>query len=684
MMVENKLLEPISVLKGVGSETEELLNDVGIYTIQDLLEYFPYRYDDNSLRDLEDVKHDERVTVEGRVHSEPSLTFFGKKRSRLTFRLLVGRYLLSVVCFNRPYFKNKLAIDSTVTVTGKWDKHRQTITVQQLTFGPKQELSGIEPIYSVKGKLTVKGMRKFVSLALSNYLNDIEEILPIDLLQKYKLITRREALQTIHNPEEKEHLKLARRRFVYEEFLLFQLKMQALRKVQREQSKGAVHHYSKEKHQKFIDALPFPLTNAQSRVVNDILHDMTSPYRMNRLLQGDVGSGKTVVAAIAIYAAVLSGNQAALMVPTEILAEQHADSLLRLFEPFNVTVALLTSSVKGKKRRELFEKVANNEIKLLIGTHALIQDEIKFHKLGLVITDEQHRFGVEQRRMLREKGEYTDVLFMTATPIPRTLAITAFGEMDVSIIDELPAGRKTIETYWVKPTMLERILAFIEKEVSKGRQAYVICPLIEESDKLDVQNALDVYSMLTHYYQGRFQVGLMHGRLSSEEKDSVMRDFSQNEIHVLVSTTVVEVGVNVPNATMMVIYDAERFGLSQLHQLRGRVGRGSEQSYCILLADPKSETGKERMKIMTETNDGFVLSERDLELRGPGDFFGKKQSGMPIFKVADMVHDYRALEVARQDATELIQSKAFWNDEKYELLRDYLYQSGILDGEKLD
>ncbi len=684
LMVMNKLLEPISVLKGVGNETSELLNDVGIYTIQDLLEYFPYRYDDNSLRDLEDVKHDERVTVEGRVHSEASLTFFGKKRSRLTFRLLVGKYLLSVVCFNRPYFKNKLTIDSTVTVTGKWDKHRQTITVQQLSFGPKKEQSGIEPVYSIKGKLTVKGIKKFVSLALSAYLNDIKEILPDDLLQKYKLLTRREALYTIHTPHEKEDLKLARRRFVYEEFLLFQLKMQALRKIQREQSKGVMHKFSREKHQQFIDSLPFPLTNAQSRVVNEILQDMTSPYRMNRLLQGDVGSGKTVVAAIAFYAAVLSGYQGALMVPTEILAEQHADSLVQLFEPYNVTVALLTSSVKGKKRRELLENVENNEIQLLIGTHALIQDDIKFHKLGLVITDEQHRFGVEQRRMLREKGEHTDVLFMTATPIPRTLAITAFGEMDVSVIDELPAGRKAIETYWVKPSMLERILVFIEKELSKGRQAYVICPLIEESDKLDVQNALDVHSMLTSYYKGRFQIGLMHGRLSSDEKDSVMRSFSQNEVNVLVSTTVVEVGVNVPNATTMIIYDAERFGLSQLHQLRGRVGRGSEQSYCILLADPKSETGKERMKIMTETNDGFVLSERDLELRGPGDFFGKKQSGMPIFKVADMVHDYRALEVARQDATELIQSKAFWEEEKYEPLRVYLHQSGILKGEKLD
>jgi len=680
----NTLSQPISSLKGVGDETEQLLNEIGIYTIEDLLEYFPYRYEDNNLKDLADVNHEERVTVEGKVHSEPLLTFFGKKKSRLTFRLLVGRYLVTVTCFNRPYFKKKLAINGIVTVSGKWDKHRQTITAQELTFGPKKSENGIEPVYSVKGKLTVKGMRKFVSIALNSYLNDVKDILPQELLQKYKLLPRKEAIKIVHHPEVHEQLNQARRRFIYEEFLLFQLKMQALRKVQRENSKGLNHIFPQEKLDVFIESLPFSLTQAQLRVINEILVDMKSSYRMNRLLQGDVGSGKTVIAAIAFYAAILSGYQGALMVPTEILAEQHAESLVKLFERFEVNVELLTSSVKGKRRRELLEKLKNNEIQLLIGTHALIQDEIEFHKLGLVITDEQHRFGVEQRRMLREKGAHTDVLFMTATPIPRTLAITAFGEMDVSVIDELPAGRKTIETYWVKPTMLERILTFIEKEVAKGRQAYVICPLIEESEKLDVQNAIDVHSMLTHFYKGRYQVGLMHGRLSSEEKDEVMRSFSQNNVNILVSTTVVEVGVNVPNATIMVIYDAERFGLSQLHQLRGRVGRGSEQSYCILLSDPKSEAGKERMKIMTETNDGFVLSERDLELRGPGDFFGKKQSGMPIFKVADMVHDYRALEVARQDAVHLIQSKSFWEDSKYEELRKYLRQSGVLDGEKLD
>ncbi|WP_418937040.1 ATP-dependent DNA helicase RecG [Metabacillus fastidiosus] len=682
--MKNRLDEPISVLRGIGDETEILLHEMGIRTIQHLIEYFPYRYEDYKLRDLAEVKHDERVTVEGKVHSEPLLTYFGKNRSRLSIRVLVGNYLITATCFNRPYYKSKLELNMTVTVSGKWDKHRQTITVQEIKFGPQELKQELEPVYSVKGKLTVKAMRKFISLAMQQFSEDIVENLPEEMLTQYKLLTRIDAIKTIHRPIEHENLKHARRRFVYEEFLLFQLKMQALRKIQREQSAGNAHQINEQKLNEFIDSLPFPLTTAQRRVVDEILTDLKSPYRMNRLLQGDVGSGKTVVAAIALYAAILSGYQGALMVPTEILAEQHAESLFKLFEKFDVNLALLSSSVKGKRRRELLERLKANEIDILIGTHALIQDEVDFHKLGLVITDEQHRFGVEQRRILREKGESPDVLFMTATPIPRTLAITAFGEMDVSVIDELPAGRKTIETYWVKPDTLERILQFIEKELKQGRQAYVICPLIEESEKLDVQNAIDVHSTLTFFYNGRYKVGLMHGRLSADEKEQVMREFSENETGILVSTTVVEVGVNVPNATVMVIYDAERFGLSQLHQLRGRVGRGDAQSYCILLADPKSETGKERMRIMTETNDGFVLSERDLELRGPGDFFGKKQSGMPEFKVADIVHDYRALEVARNDAAKLINSDAFWNDPKYELLRDSLEDSGVLDGEKLD
>ncbi|MDR6124217.1 ATP-dependent DNA helicase RecG [Bacillus sp. SLBN-46] len=678
------LNQSITVLKGIGEETAEIFSEMKIFTIQDLLEYFPYRYEDYSLKELTEVQHDEKVTVEGKVHSEPSLVYYGRKKSKLTFRLFVGSYLIKVVFFNQPYLKNKIMMNETITITGKWDAHRQTITANEMQAGPNAKTKDFEPVYSLRGKLTIKGMRKFIHLAFQQYGGELEETLPSVFVKKYRLLGRQEALRVMHFPDSPEEVKQARRRFVYEEFLLFQLKMQALRKFEREHSPGVEQNYDLTKVKDFIEGLPFPLTNAQKRVVNEVLSELKSKLRMNRLLQGDVGSGKTVVAAIGLYASVTAGYQGALMVPTEILAEQHAESLKNLLEPFKVKCELLTSSVKGKRRREILQELAEGKVDILIGTHALIQDEVIFKKLGFVITDEQHRFGVEQRRVLREKGENPDVLFMTATPIPRTLAITVFGEMDVSIIDEMPAGRKAIETYWAKPEMLERVLSFVEKELRKGHQAYVICPLIEESDKLDVQNAIDVHTTLNHYFQDRYKVGLMHGRLSSEEKDSVMKAFSMNEVQVLVSTTVVEVGVNVPNATMMVIYDAERFGLSQLHQLRGRVGRGSDQSYCILLANPKSEVGQERMRIMTETTDGFVLSEKDLELRGPGDFFGRKQSGVPEFKVADMVHDYRALETARNDAAMLIQSDVFWNEPDYEYLRKKLEESGVLEGEKLD
>ncbi len=678
------LKQPVTAVKGIGPEKAETLAEMNILTIEELLEYLPYRYEDYRLRDLSEVKHEEKVTVEGKVHGEPSLVYHGRKKSRLTVRLLVDRYLVKVVFFNQPYLKQKMSINEMITVTGKWDQHRQTITANEMTSGPYSKEKEFEPVYAVKGTITVKMIRRLIKLAFSQYGNEVKEILPDELLKQYKLMSRMDALRTMHFPLGAEEAKQARRRFVYEEFLLFQLKMQALRKIEREQTPGKKQNYDLERLKKFIDSLPFPLTHAQKRVVNEILGDMKQPYRMNRLLQGDVGSGKTMVAAISLYAGITAGFQGALMVPTEILAEQHAESLSGLLSPFGVNVQLLTSSVKGKRRREILELLKNGDIDVLIGTHALIQDEVYFSNLGLVITDEQHRFGVEQRRILREKGENPDVLFMTATPIPRTLAITAFGEMDVSVIDEMPAGRKAIETYWAKQEMLDRVLGFMDKELSQGRQAYVICPLIEESDKLDVQNAIDVHSTLSMYFHERYKVGLMHGRLSSAEKEEVMKAFSANQVQVLVSTTVVEVGVNVPNATFMLIYDAERFGLSQLHQLRGRVGRGSEQSYCILLADPKSEIGKERMRIMTETNDGFVLSEKDLELRGPGDFFGKKQSGLPEFKVADMVHDYRALETARADAASLVQSSAFWTSEKYLGLRMYLEGTGALAGEKLD
>ncbi|MET3505082.1 ATP-dependent DNA helicase RecG [Halalkalibacter oceani] len=676
--------QPVTAVKGIGEETAKLLEGLRIYTVEDLLHHFPFRYEDYKHKEIHEVKHEERVTVVGRVQSEPSVRYYGKKKNRLTFRLLVNQVLVTVAFFNRAFLKNQIRPGEEVTVTGKWDQHRMTIAGSELRQGKVERDETIMPIYSVSGSLTTKAIRKYIKQALVQFGSYLPELIPAEQRNAYKLPPKADAVKALHFPDDAEAMKHGRRRMVYEEFLCFQLKMQAFKKANREQGEGREIVVATEKVNSFIRQLPFPLTNAQQKAVDEVLADLASPYRMNRLLQGDVGSGKTVVAAICMYAVIEAGYQAALMVPTEILAEQHVGSMKALFEPLGIRVELLAGSVKGKKRRERQAAIEAGEVEVIVGTHALIQEDVRFHNLGLVITDEQHRFGVEQRRILRNKGENPDVLFMTATPIPRTLAISVFGDMDVSIIDEMPAGRKVIETYWAKPDMLERVLEFIAKEIEAGRQAYVICPLIEESDKIDVQNAIDVYHLLQQYFQDRCEVGLMHGRLSADEKETVMEAFSKNDVQILVSTTVVEVGVNVPNATVMVIYDAERFGLAQLHQLRGRVGRGDQQSYCILLADPKSEVGKERMRIMTETNDGFVLSERDLELRGPGDFFGAKQSGLPDFKVADVVHDYRALEVARQDARALLDSPQFWTEERFAGLRHYLEEQGVFDGEKLD
>lgn len=451
----------------------------------------------------------------------------------------------------------------------------------------------------------------------------------------------------------------------------------------RKRGDGIVHQVNGETIRNFAATLPFELTDGQKKVVNEIMSDMRQPAAMNRLLQGDVGSGKTVVAAIALYCTIKAGHQGALMVPTEILAEQHLRSLQKLFADTGIEVALLTGSLTEKKRRDVLAGLQMGMIDILVGTHALIQDDVFFRSLGLVVTDEQHRFGVNQRSILRRKGMNPDVLTMTATPIPRTLAITAFGDMDVSTIKERPHGRKPIKTYWVKHDMMERVLGFIRREVGEGRQAYVICPLIEESDKLDVQNAIDLYVQMQQAFPD-LKVGLLHGRLSASEKDEVMRGFGANETQLLVATTVVEVGVDVPNATLIIIMDAERFGLSQLHQLRGRVGRGAHQSFCVLVADPKSENGRERMKVMTETNDGFEVSRRDLELRGPGDFFGTKQSGLPEFKIADMAAEYEMLELARDDAAELTGRDDFWTNPLFERMRVQLLKDQIFQGEQLD
>ena len=663
-------------IKGIGPKRLTLLEELNIHTVEDLVLYLPTRYEDNTVIDLNQAEDQSTVTVQGEVYSTPAVAFFGGNKSKLTVHIMVNNIAVKCVFFNQPYLKKKIELHGTVTVKGKWNRAKQEINGNRMFFNEQttQDDVQLEPVYRIKEGIKQKQIRDNIRQALEDV--TIHEWLSDDLREKYKLETLEYTLRTLHHPKDKQSLLRARRTYAFTELFMFELRMQWLNRLEKTSDEAIEIDYDINKVKEFIDRLPFELTDAQKASVNEIFRDLKAPIRMHRLLQGDVGSGKTVVAAICMYALKTAGYQSALMVPTEILAEQHAESLIELFRD-TMNVALLTGSVKGKKRRILLEQLENGSIDCLIGTHALIQDDVIFENVGLVITDEQHRFGVNQRQSLREKGAMTNVLFMTATPIPRTLAISVFGEMDVSSIKQLPKGRKPIITSWAKHEQYDQVLTQMTSELRKGRQAYVICPLIESSEHLeDVQNVVALYESLQQYY-GTEKVGLLHGKLTAEEKDDVMQRFSNHEIDILVSTTVVEVGVNVPNATFMMIYDADRFGLSTLHQLRGRVGRSEHQSYCVLIASPKTETGIERMTIMTQTTDGFELSERDLEMRGPGDFFGVKQSGLPDFLVANIVEDYRMLEVARDEAAQLIQTGQFFQN-NYTQLRNFI-QNNLLD-----
>jgi ATP-dependent DNA helicase RecG len=660
-----ELADSISVLPGVGPKRAENLQELGIETIEDLLTYYPFRYEDIQEKDLNEIQDQEKVTLKGLVVSEPVVSRFGYKKSRLTFRMMQEHAVINVSFFNQPFLKDKVILSEEIAVYGKWDAKRKALNGMKI-LASKEEGEDFAPIYHVNKKVRQSTLIQLIRQGFSTYKPLIEENLPITLLEKYRLMPRQDAMFAMHFPNNPEESHQAKRRIVFEEFLLFQLKMQGLKKQEKAEKNGLAIQYDVARLKEFTKKLPFELTNAQKKVTNEICRDLMSPQHMQRLLQGDVGSGKTVVAAIALYATMTAGFQGALMVPTEILAQQHMESLNQLFDPLEVKIALLTSSTKAKERRIILEELANGELDIIVGTHALIQQDVIFHRLGLVITDEQHRFGVNQRKILRKKGLKPDVLFMTATPIPRTLAITAFGEMDVSIIDEMPAGRIPIETRWIRPPQLDTVLEWMTKELAAGHQAYIICPLIEESEALDVKNATEIFEHMSAFFAPEYQVGLLHGKMKNQAKEEIMHEFKENRLQVLVSTTVIEVGVNVPNATVMLIMDADRFGLAQLHQLRGRVGRGSEASYCILVANPKNELGVERMKIMTETNNGFVLSERDLELRGPGEVFGARQSGIPQFAVGDIVTDFNVLEVARQEASSIWKIPQWWHLPEYQ------------------
>ena len=657
------LADPVTVLAGVGQKRADSLASLGIHTIEDLLTYYPFRYEDIQERNLNEIQDQEKVTLKGLVVSPPVMSRFGYKKSRLQFRMMQEHEVFNVSFFNQPYLKDKVILSEEIAVYGKWDAKRKALNGMKILGS--QSPDDFSPIYHVNKSIRQTTLVDLIRRGFSEYGDLIEENLPLSLIEKYRLLDRPTAVRSMHFPQNHEENHQAKRRMVFEEFFFFQMQLQGLKKAEKSEKNGLEILYDVERLKQFTKKLPFELTMAQKRVTNEICRDLRNPHHMQRLLQGDVGSGKTVVAAIALYATVTAGFQGALMVPTEILAQQHMESLSQLFDPNEVTVALLTGSTKAKERRERLERLENGEIDIVVGTHALIQEGVAFQNLGLVITDEQHRFGVNQRKVLREKGWRPDVLFMTATPIPRTLAITAYGEMDVSVIDELPAGRIPIETRWVRTPQLDSVLEWTYKELRRGHQMYVICPLIEESESLDVKNAVEIYEKLRELFAPEYEVGLLHGKMKNQEKDQIMETFKENQLQILVSTTVIEVGVNVPNATVMLIMDADRFGLAQLHQLRGRVGRGSEASYCILVANPKNELGVERMKIMTETTNGFILSEKDLELRGPGEVFGFRQSGLPEFAIADLVTDGNVLEVAREEAA------AIWQIKDWQLLPEY-------------
>lgn len=669
------LHQPLSVLPGIGPKSAEKYKKLGIETVEDLLLYFPFRYEDFKSKNVLDLEDGEKAVVSGIVATPANVQYYGYKRNRLRFTIKQGELVLAVSFFNQPYLADKIELGQTVAVFGKWDKAKGALTGMKLLAQVDDDL---QPVYRLSQGVSQSALVKVIKTAFEAGLDQLlEENLPQILMDKYHLLSRRQAVRAMHFPKDLEEYKQALRRVKFEELLFFQLQLQVLKEENRSVGQGIVLDWDKKKLKALQAKLPFTLTEAQERSLNEILADMRSPYHMNRLLQGDVGSGKTVVAGLAMYAAVTAGKQAALMVPTEILAEQHLQSLTSLFP--SLRILLLTGSLKAAERRERLEFVQTGQVDLIVGTHALIQEGVRFHDLGLVIIDEQHRFGVAQRRILREKGQNPDVLMMTATPIPRTLAITAFGDMDVSIIDQMPAGRKEIITRWVKHQQLNLVLDWLVKEIQKGSQAYVISPLIEESEALDLKNAIALEEELIAYFGDRARIALLHGKMKGEEKEAIMQAFKQGEIDLLVSTTVIEVGVNVPNANVMIIMDADRFGLSQLHQLRGRVGRGDKQSYAVLVANPKTESGKRRMKIMTETTNGFVLAEEDLKLRGSGEIFGTRQSGIPEFQVANLIEDYPILEEARKVAVQVVTTPNWRDHPDWHCLSLYLEQKEHLD-----
>ncbi len=638
-----------------------LLENMGIHNIKDLVLYFPYRYE---VIEPTELINQEKVIIEATLIDQPKV-FFKGRLSRLTFTVLYKDLPLKVAIFNRHFLKAHMHEGMTLTLIGKYTQKNHSLVASEMKLQPLDQLEGITPVYTVKGKMTQKSLRGYINKALHFYQNHILDILPDYLIQQYHLISRQEAYFKIHQPHQNSDVIQAIRYLKYEEFFKFQLTMNYIKQYHHEHV-GMIKEIDDKKLQQFINQLPFSLTKDQSTAVEEIITDLKSDKLMYRFVQGDVGSGKTVVGAIGLYANYLAGYQGAMMAPTEILALQHYQSLTHLFKNTDVKIGLLTGHLSQKEKNELYLQIAQGDIDLIVGTHALFQEKVQYQNLGLVITDEQHRFGVEQRKALKDKGQKVDFLVMSATPIPRTLAMSLYGDMDVSTIQSMPRGRKKVITEYVPSISMKPFLPHLKQYLASGGQCYVVCPLVNESESLNCRDANQIYDAMSRYFKGQYKVGLVHGKLSDEQKNEMMKQFSDNQIQILVSTTVIEVGVDVSNANMIVIYNADRFGLSQLHQLRGRVGRGSQQGYCYLLSDSKIKEAKERLMFLANHNDGFEISKYDLQIRGPGDLLGQKQSGVPTFMIGDVMKDFNILEIARKDAIDALNNHA--SDEKIKQL----------------
>ncbi|MDY5846077.1 MAG: ATP-dependent DNA helicase RecG [Bariatricus sp.] len=667
----------INELKGIGEKTEKLFQKMGIYTVGDLLRYYPRGYDvyeePVSVGELEEGK---TQAVSGVIYGRVQVG--GGRNMQVTtayVKDITGT--LKVVWFRMPFLRNTLKSGMPIIVRGQViNKKGQLVMEHPEIFDPPgsydAKKNSLQPIYPLTSGITNNAVAKAVRQAF-DYLDLSRDFIPKDVRRNYHLAEYNYALQGIHFPLDKQEFFHARQRLVFEEFLTFIL---ALRQT-KEKNERAENGFSIEKRDKieeFLASLPYELTGAQKKVWREIVKEMTGPYVMSRLIQGDVGSGKTIIAVLALMLAGLNGLQGAMMAPTEVLAKQHFESVTQLFETYHIPLKaeLLTGSMTAKEKRLAYERIASGEVQIILGTHALIQEKVVYQNLALVITDEQHRFGVRQRETLAGKGKVPHILVMSATPIPRTLAIILYGDLDISVIDELPANRLPIKNCVVDTSYRPTAYNFMKKQVSAGRQCYVICPMVEESEAMEAENVMDYAAMLQEEMGDEIHVEALHGKMKQAIKDEIMERFGKNEIQILVSTTVIEVGINVPNATVMMVENAERFGLAQLHQLRGRVGRGEHQSYCIFMSGSKTKETKKRLEILNKSNDGFYIANEDLKLRGPGDLFGIRQSGLMDFRIGDVFQDADVLQMANRAAGDILQEDPYLELEKNRKLKEHL------------